>query len=423
MIYILLSAKAESFLFFIFKFLNPFKSYVYNIPYIENSFNILKLLFTFILYSVLKKDKSSYRLVVIKMTDLKTERLKKICGFLPENLSEILLALDESTASRLCEIRIRSEKPVVLNFTDESRFITESGRLTAFISDSLLIFSQAETEKIFVSLCRCSVHSFEDNIADGFITVGGGCRVGIYGTAVTDGSRIRSVRNVSGLNIRISGEFKGIAEPIVRKIFDVKCENVLICGPPASGKTTVMKDLCRILSDEKGMRVCIVDERGETDGSYTGVNTDVLNGYPKVKGIEIAVRTLSPELIAFDEIGSLEEAEAVCGGMNSGVYFITTVHCRSLNELLNKPQFSVLKERRAVDSVVFLSEKGKTEKIISAKELEFESSSIDGDRLCLCNGRSVHSFDNEQACSFARKNTAYVFGDGKQVEFPFSAVK
>lgn len=315
--------------------------------------------------------------MVMKMNDFKKERILGICTYLPEKLSNFIVHLSADRMSDLCEIRIRADKPVSLCFKDERLYITDSGRLTAFLSDGLMCFSQKETEEIFVSLCRCSVHSLGDCIAQGYITAEGGCRVGIYGTAVTEGDRIHSVRDIKGLNIRISGEYAGTARPVAEKLFSEKPQNVLVCGPPSSGKTTLIKDLCRILSDEKGYKICIVDERGEMRDGNTGANTDVLDGYPKAAGIQIAVRTLSPEIIAFDELGTAEEVEAVCGGMNSGVNFIMSVHCADEEELKRKSQFRMLEDNRAADSLVFLCGTGEIKKIISAKEFENENCRVD----------------------------------------------
>ena len=324
------------------------------------------------------------------MTDRKEENIRRVCGFLPSRLSATIMSLSAERKSMLCEIRLRSSKPAVLIFTDGRQFITQSGRLTSFLTNDFMFFTQTEIETVFNSMCRYSVHSLSHEIAEGFITVDGGNRVGVYGTAVTDGERITSVRDIKGLNIRISGDFIGCAEKI-SEIYDGKRPNVLICGPPSSGKTTLLKDLCRILSDEKGIKVCFVDERNEADGCNTGINTDVLSGYPKTKGIELAVRTLSPEVIAFDEIGDVTESQAVCSGLNSGVNFIMTIHCRSGEELLRKPQFRHLRASGAVDYCVFAENVGKISKIITAEELENENCGTDGTGTCLRPVRAVHS--------------------------------
>lgn len=330
------------------------------------------------------------KLLVMKMTERKEKNFRKICEYFPVRVRETLAALPDERIRKLCEIRIRAEKPVVLVFTDGTDFITCSGRLTEFISNNLLCVTERETAEIFNSMCRYSVHSLTDNIAQGFITLDGGCRAGVYGTAVTDRDRVISVRSIKGMNIRISGDFPDVAKPIVEKICGEKA-NILICGPPASGKTTVMLDLCRILSDEKRMKVCIVDERSESDGGNTGLNTDVLSGYPKAVGIEIAVRTLSPDIIAFDEIGSTDEVQAVKSGLNSGVKFVMTIHCADKYELAAKPQYKILSEYNAVDYCVFLKETGKIDEILRTRELKNENCRLDGAGTCLRPYGSIHS--------------------------------
>lgn len=334
--------------------------------------------------------------MVIKMTDRKKENLKIICRYLPCILSAALENLSDEAVHSLCEIRIRAEKPAVLIFTDRRRFITASGRLTEFSSNSLIILSQKETESVFNAMCSYSVHSMSDDIAEGFITLEGGSRVGIYGKAVTRRNSIIAVRNIRGMNIRVSGNFIGAAEPISELIGE-KRANVLICGPPSSGKTTLLRDFCRILSDEKGLKVCLVDERCEADGCCTGINTDVLSGYPKAAGIQTAVRTLSPEVIAFDEIGTAEEAEAVINGLNSGVDFVMTIHCSDKAELLRRPQFRLLMSAGAVDWCVFLENVGEISEIISAKELENENCGAYGSGHMLRYDRAVHSLSDEYA--------------------------
>ncbi len=335
------------------------------------------------------------------MTDRKRERLGIICRYLPCGLSSALENLSDEYVRRLCEIRIRTDKPAVLIFTDRRGFITSSGRLTEFISNDLVKLTAQETEAVFNSMCRYSVHSLSNDIAGGFVTLEGGSRVGIYGRAVTDGNRIISVRSIRGMNIRVSGEYPGIAEPLARLISGRKRADILICGPPSSGKTTLLRDFCRILSDEKGLKVCLVDERCEADGCRTGINTDVLSGYPKAAGIQIAVRTLSPEVIAFDEIGTAEEAEAVVTGLNSGVSFVMTAHCADRTELLRRPQFRLLMSAHAVDWCVFLKNVGEIHEILSARELENENCRAYGSGHMLCYDGSVHSISDEYACADA----------------------
>lgn len=290
----------------------------------------------------------------MKMNVNKKENIKNIAKYFTENLNNVIKNLNDEQIADLCEIRIREEQPVVLNFTSAFRFVTCSGRLTQFYSESLMRTRRNEIEKIFSKMCRYSVYSLTESISNGFITLEGGNRVGVYGTAVSENGKINSVRNISGLNIRFSGDKKDVSRPVADRFFEDTVSHLLVCGPPSSGKTTLLRDLCRILSNEKLKKIAVVDERGEMYGYNLGFNTDVLNRYPKAKGIEIAVRTLSPEIIVCDEVGEVDETSAIKNSLNSGVKFVMSIHCDSIDELKRKEQFRILCGAGAVENLVFL---------------------------------------------------------------------
>mgnify|MGYP004506432209 FL=1 len=298
--------------------------------------------------------------MVIKMRHDKKEKIDIVLKYLPS----IFTSLAEKDTDSLCEIRLRVDRPVALVFSGRTDYITKSGRLTGFYSSDLFSFSRTEIEEIFIRLCGYSVHSLTDNIADGFITLDGGIRIGVYGTAVVRDGKITSVRNVEGLNIRIPAEYKGCALPIYNRLFRGRMPNTVICGAPMSGKTTVLRDLCRLISDEEHKKITVIDERCEMSGYDLGINTDVLKNYPKAQGIGIAVRTLSPDVVICDEIGSVKEAEELCTLVNCGVKFIVTMHCSELYELKRRPQFNLLSEAGATEACVFLNEKDFTVKKI-----------------------------------------------------------
>lgn len=296
----------------------------------------------------------------------KASNLSEIIKYFPLKLRLALNGLSNEKAEELYEIRLKSEQPVVLVFSSEKKFFTDSGRLTDFNNNANLKLSDAELKQVFERMCSYSVYSMTNSICNGFITVENGCRVGVYGTAVVENGKVVSVRNIKGLNIRLAGDFVDISADVC-KLFENSKPNILICGPPSSGKTTLIKDLCRNLSDKFGYKISLIDERAEFENYYPGFNTDVLTGYPKSVGIIQSVRTLSPEIIVFDELGTSEEADAVLEGMNSGVSFVMSVHCESMIELKNKKQIKKLTEIKFIDYFVFLKGKAEVSQIVSAE--------------------------------------------------------
>lgn len=317
----------------------------------------------------------------------KEEKIAFVLKYLPPDF----FAVSKYSTEELCEIRIRAGKPVTLVFRDKIGFLTEGGRLTFLKSENLLCVRARELEEIFIRLCGYSVHSLTESINSGFITLEGGIRVGVYGTAVVKDGRIASVRNISGLNIRIPAEIKGCAERLYENFFDGEIRNTLICGAPMSGKTTVLRDLCRLLSDVRGKKIAVIDERLEMSGYDLGINTDILKGYPKSVGTEIAVRTLSPDIIVCDEIGSIDEASRLCEAFNGGVGYIATMHCRDMHELKRKPQFALLQD--SLEYCVFLS-RSKFE-LQSVVRINNENSFIDCNKSCLRDDGPIYSLHSQ----------------------------
>lgn len=197
-------------------------------------------------------------------------------------------------------------------------------------------FSEKDIADCFAELCRYSVHSFSREIAEGFITLDGGHRVGLCGTAVMSGGAVVSVKDISSLNIRIAREVRGCAEELYGRFFAGGLCSLLLAGRPMSGKTTVLRDLSRMLGEK--YRVALIDSRNELSASVRGLptldvgeNTDVLCGYTKSAGIMTALRSLSPDVIICDEIGDDYDAVEQC--LFCGVKVIAAAHAGSLSEL------------------------------------------------------------------------------------------
>lgn len=314
------------------------------------------------------------------------EQFESAVSVLPQPLRGVLLNLGEKTKSSVCEIRLRAEKPVVLFLNGESMILKKQSVLEKDMNNAV-ICKKSELEEAFASLCGYSVQSCQNDIANGFVTMPGGHRVGITGTAVShDGKTVDSLRNICSLNIRVARAVKGSSNEIYDRVFRDKVSGLLIAGPPASGKTTVLRDIIRRLSsfdnDGKGMKVCVIDERGELAAmkngvclNDVGVNSDILTSYPKNSAITLAVRTMSPQVVACDEIATDEEIRAITQGANSGVTFIATVHASSFGELISRRQIELLLDIGCFKNVVLLSGKGKpctVENIYEVGELKDE---------------------------------------------------
>ena len=201
--------------------------------------------------------------------------LRQATDFLPDRIKYPISAIREDVASEINEIRLRKRCPLVLSTREERLFLKYNGTVTSNYDDSAVCIIEDETLNEAVRrLCNYSIHAFQNELKNGFVTVLGGHRVGVVGTAVIGAQgEIAAIKNVSSLNIRIAREIEGAADEIISNIFKDRLRSVLIVGEPSSGKTTVLRDIARRLSGaEFGfLRVCIVDERSEIAATSEGV--------------------------------------------------------------------------------------------------------------------------------------------------------
>lgn len=281
------------------------------------------------------------------------ENFSYITSFISPRIQEYLRKLNEKTICEIQEIRLRTGRPVVIVTASGSSFLTDSGRLSYIMSVSSIIPTQNEIYDTVNKMCGYSMHSHYEDLLNGYITLPNGSRVGVCGTAVYDKETVKGIDNINSVNIRIPRIVRGVSEPIFEKILSKHPSNIIVAGPPSSGKTTMLRDIAYQLSSGrlgKYHKLCVVDERKEifptkTNMNDLGPNTDVLLGFPKSKGISMAVRTMSPEYIICDEIGSTEEVKSILDGINCGVVFILSIHAKTIDELSRKESFKALVEK------------------------------------------------------------------------------
>lgn len=308
------------------------------------------------------------------------KRFDTAVNSLSKRLSEMFLSMDSVDKNRIREIRIRNRRPVTVITDKGTEFLTASGRITQIYSSLAVATDENEVSDIFRRICGYSVHSFADAINRGYITINGGHRAGIAGTAVTEKGKITAVRDICAINLRIAREIKGAADDIMRMFYSQGLCSVIIAGPPSSGKTTVLRDLARQLSSSEGSfrKTFICDERGEIGASFSGIeqndigiNSDLITSYPKAEGIMIGLRSFSPDIIICDEVSTYEEIQAIASGVNSGVCFVLSIHARNESELKAKPLLQKLVETGEFGKILLLSDEkvGKTKKIYGAGEL------------------------------------------------------
>lgn len=200
------------------------------------------------------------------------------------------------------------------------------------------------------------LYAHRDSIAEGYISLGAGVRVGVCGRAAYDGSSLVGVGEISSLIFRIPTGKCEFADELYRVFSSGIGRGMIIYSPPGVGKTTAIRSLAyRISGGNAAKRVAIIDERGEFDeNDYLHHSVDILRGYKKGVGIEIATRTLSPELIMVDEIG-VEDADAILSSIKCGLPFVATAHAGSREELLSRLPLVRLFEHRAFEVAVGIS--------------------------------------------------------------------
>ena len=298
------------------------------------------------------------------------ERKDELINLFSKNVREILNRVTVNF-DEIQEIRLRVAAPLMLVYKNEEYYITRTGEFSKERNDAY-ISTKNELKETMEYMSNYSLYAFEEELKQGFLTIQGGHRIGVAGKTILNEYGIRTMKYISFINIRLSHQVKGCAVPVLPYLYKNQNEiyHTLIISPPKCGKTTLLRDLIRLISDgsieHAGMNVGVVDERSEIGACFQGVpqndlgiRTDILDCCPKAKGMMMLIRTMSPRVIAVDEIGSKEDLEAMEYVMNCGCELIATVHGNSIEDLKQKPVLRKLVEDQIFDRYVILNHVGK----------------------------------------------------------------
>ena len=280
------------------------------------------------------------------------------------NLRRVLERLNVDF-EKLQEIRMRVEQPLLVTWDGREYFVRSTGEITDKEEEGYLV-ERRELLETVEYIAHYSLYAFEDEIRQGFLTIQGGHRIGIAGKIIMEGEKIKSVKHISFLNIRLSHQRKGCADNILPYLIerDEVC-HTLIISPPRCGKTTLLRDLIRQISNGTsyfpGITVGVVDERSEIGGAYLGVpqndlgiRTDVLDCCPKAEGMMMLIRAMSPRMIAVDEIGDYQDIRAIESVIHCGCKLLATVHGDSMEDVQRKPLLQKLVQERVFERYIVL---------------------------------------------------------------------
>lgn len=275
---------------------------------------------------------------------------EQAAAVLPPELRQQALALPAQERERAEELRLRCGWPMATVFPEGE--VPLGGRK---------IVTQ-DLELLLEIASRASVHAVLSQLREGYLTIEGGHRLGLCGTAVLENGQMRNLRSLSSVSIRIARQHPGAALPLLSGLMEGgRLCSTLIAAPPGMGKTTLLRDLVRCISDGEGtppLRVGLADERGEVAALYGGVpqlrvgrRTDVIEGCPKAQGAMLLLRAMNPQVLAMDEITAPEDVAALLTAAGCGAVLLATAHGEG-DELTRRPLYRTMLEERIFQRVV-----------------------------------------------------------------------
>lgn len=284
--------------------------------------------------------------------------MEEILRLFPENIKSAVELKLSGKWNSLQEIRFRLNQPIELIFDTEVDWLST---IKPTSQDGVFVLNQ---------LSNFSLYRMEDELREGYITIEGGHRIGLSGKVNTLGGVVKAIQHISSFNIRIAKQKIFIADPFISYLYNRKYLNTLFIGPPQTGKTTLIRDTVRLIGsgwkESPPRKVAVVDERSEIGGSIKGVpqhnvgiRTDIMDACPKAEGMMMMIRSMSPDVLVVDEIGSAKDVQALMEAILAGVVVICSVHGESLQEITKRPSLKSLFKQNVFKRFVLLEKNHK----------------------------------------------------------------